>query len=138
MLACFEPFLHRAGAFRHGDQVGIVARVFGGFFDDLDQAHRPLEDFVQLLDVGHAFGFGEREELLVQCLMGDEHFVGRELVVERQGRAVLDAVGDGIFVQVALVVLAAEDLEGALAVDGLVDRGAGKADICGDFRTLVL
>ena len=50
------------------------------------------------------------------------------MVVERQRGAVLDALGDGILVQVALVVLAAEGLEGALAVGGLVDRRAGEAD----------
>ena len=33
--------------------------------------------------------------------------------------------------QVALVVLAAEGLEGALAVGGLVHRGAGKAEVAG-------
>jgi hypothetical protein len=58
----------------------------------------------------------------------DQHLVGGELVVERQRRAVLDAVGNGILVQIPLVVLAAEGLEGAPAVDGLVHRGAGEAD----------
>lgn len=48
------------------------------------------------------------------------------LVAERLD--VLDAVGDGILVQVALVVLAAEGLEGAFAVGGLVHRGAGEAE----------
>ncbi len=60
--------------------------------------------------------------------MRHEHFIGRELVVQRQRGAVLDAVCDGILVQVALVILAAEGLEGALAVDGLVHRRAGEAD----------
>ncbi len=96
--------------------------------EEILQVHRPFEDLVQLLDVGHALGFGEGEELLVQRLVRHEHFVRRELVVERQGGAVLDAVGDGILVQVALVILAAEGLEGALAVGGLVHRRAGEAD----------
>ena len=59
--------------------------------------------------------------------MGHEHLVGGELVVERQGGAVFDAVGDGVLVQVTLVVFAAEGFEGAFAVDGFVDGGAGEA-----------
>ena len=96
-------------------------------FEKILQVHRPLEDLVQFLDVGHALGFGEGEELFVQGLVRDEHFIRRELVVERQRGAVLDAVGDGILVQVTLIVLAAEGLEGALAVNGLVHRGTGEA-----------
>ena len=96
--------------------------------EEVFQIHRPLKDLVQLLDVGHALGFGEGEELLVQRLVRHEHFIRRELVIERQRGAVLDAVGDGILVQVALVVLASEGLEGALAIDGLVHGRAGEAD----------
>ena len=68
------------------------------------------------------------EELLLHDLVRHQHFVRREVVVERQRGAVLDALGDGILVQVALVVLAAEGLERALAVGGLVHRRAGEAD----------
>ncbi len=60
-----------------------------------------------------------------------EHLVGREVVVERQRRAVLDALGDRVLVEVALVVVAAERLERPLAVGGLVDRRAGEADVGG-------
>ena len=74
------------------------------------------------------FGLGEREELLLHDLVRHEHLVGREVVVERQRGAVLDALGDRVFVQVALVVLAAEGLERPLAVGGLVHRRAGEAD----------
>ena len=97
--------------------------------EEVFQVYRAIEDLVQLLDVGHAFGFGEGEEFRIQRLVRDEHFIWRELVIERQGGAVLDAVGNGILVQVALVVFAAEGLEGALAVDGLVHRGAGEAEV---------
>ncbi len=92
------------------------------------QVHRPVENLVQLLDVGHALGLGQRQELLIEDLVRHQHLVGREVVVERQRGAVFDALGDGIFVQVALVVLAAEGLERPLAVGGLVDRRAGEAD----------
>ena len=60
-----------------------------------------------------------------------QHLVRCKSVVERQRRAVANAFGNGILVQVAFVILAAEGLEGTLAVDGLVHRGAGKADITG-------
>ena len=60
-----------------------------------------------------------------------EHFVGGKLVVERQGRAVLNTVGDGILVQIAPVVLAAEGLEGALAIGRLIHRGAGETEVGG-------
>ena len=67
--------------------------------------------------------------------MRDEHLIGGELVVEWQGRAILDTVGDGIFAQVALVVLAAESLEGALAIDGLIHRSAGETEVGGVWQT---
>ena len=80
-------------------------------FKEVFQVYRPLQDFIQFLDVGNALSFGEGEELCIQCLMRHAHFVGGELVVQRQGRAVFYTVGDGIFVQVALVILASESLE---------------------------
>ena len=135
----------RAGLAVHADEEGLVAERLDVLavvlrdelrhllnpllaLEEVLQVHRPLEDLVQLLDVGHALGFGEGQELLVQRLVRHQHFVGGELVVERQRGAVLDAVGDGILVQVALVILAAEGLEGALAVHGLVHRRAGETD----------
>src|SRR5258708_23079279 len=39
--------------------------------------------------------------LLLHDVVGHEHVVGRQVVVEGQGRAILDALGDGVFVQVA-------------------------------------
>jgi hypothetical protein len=134
-----------AGLAVHADEEGLVAErldvlavVVGDelrhlldallALEEVFQVHRPLEDLVQLLDVGHALGFGQGKELLVQRLVRHEHFVRAQLVVKRQRGAVLDAVGDGILVQVALVVLAAEGLEGALAVDGLVHGRAGEAE----------
>ena len=62
--------------------------------EEVFQVYRAIEDLVQLLDVGHALGFGEGEELGVQRLVRDEHFVRGELVVEWQGGAVLDAIGN--------------------------------------------
>jgi hypothetical protein len=99
--------------------------------EEVFQVHRPLENLVQLLDVGHALSFGKREKLGIQRLVGHQHLIWRKLVVKRQRGAVLDAVGNGILVQVALIVFAAEGLEGSLAVDGLVHRGAGKANVGG-------
>ncbi len=96
--------------------------------EEVLQVHRPVENLVQLLDVRDALGLGQREELLLHDLVRHQHFVRREVVVERQRRAVLDALGDGILVQIALVVLAAEGLERPLAVGRLVHRRAGEAD----------
>ena len=66
--------------------------------------------------------------LLLHDLVRHQHFVRRELVIERQRRAVLDALGDGILVEITLVVLAAEGLERPLAIDRFVHRRAGEAD----------
>jgi hypothetical protein len=60
--------------------------------------------------------------------VGNEQGVGGELVVEGQGGAVGDAFGDGVFVQVALGVVAAEGFEGALAVNGEIHGGATESD----------
>ena len=96
-------------------------------FEEILQVHRPVENFVKLFDVGHPFGFGKGEKLRIQRLVGDEHALGGKLVVERQGGAIRDAVGNGILVQVAFI-LTAKGLEGAFAIEGFVHRGAGKAD----------
>ena len=99
-------------------------------FQEILQVHRPFENLVQLFDFSHAFGFREGKKLFLQRLVRNEHFIRRKLVVERQRGAVLDAVGDGVFVQVAGIVLAAEGLEGALAVNRFVHRRAGEAEEC--------
>ncbi len=75
-------------------------------FEKVLEVDRPLEDLVQLLDVGDAFGLGEIEKFLFHHLMRHEHLVGRQVVVERQRRAVFDAFADRILVEIALVVLA--------------------------------
>ena len=51
--------------------------------------------------------------------------------MERNGGAVLDRFPDRVLVQVALLVIAAEDLERPLAVRGPVYRRAGEADVGG-------
>ncbi len=96
--------------------------------EEIFQVHRPLQDLVQLLDVRHALGFRQREEFLIQYLVRHQHLVWRELIVERQRGPVGDAVRNGILVQIALVVLAAEGLEGPLAEGCLVHRRAGETD----------
>ena len=92
------------------------------------QVHRAFENLVQLLNVGDALSLGQREELLLHDLVRHEHLVRREVVVERQRRAVLDALGDGILVEITLVVLAAESFERPLAVGGLVHWRAREAE----------
>ena len=92
---------------------------------------RPVQDGVQLLDVADALGLGEAQELPLQRLRGRRAVVGRQGVVERHGGAVLDRLGDRVLVEVALRVVAAEDLEGALAVGDPVDGRAGEADVGG-------
>ena len=87
-----------------------------------------LKDLVQLLDVRHALGFRERKKFGIERLVGHQQRVGGELVIEGQGGAVGDAFGDRVFVQVALGVVLAEGLEGALAVDGEIHGGAAEAD----------
>ena len=143
---CIERLLvEGAGLAVDGDEKRLVAQrldvlavVLGDVLRDLLhallaleevlQVHRAIENLVQLLDVGDALGFGEREELLLHDVVRHEHLVRREVVVERQRRAVLDALRDRVLVQVALIVLAAEGLERAFAVRGLVHRRAGEAD----------
>ena len=63
-------------------------------FEEIFQIHRALEDFVQLLDVGDTLRLGQREEFRLHDLVRHEHFVRREVVVERQRGAVFDALGD--------------------------------------------
>ena len=66
--------------------------------------------------------------------MRHEHFVRRQLVIQRQRGAVFNAVGDGILVQITLIIFATESLEGALAVGGLVNRGAGETEVGGIWQ----
>lgn len=103
--------------------------------EEILQVHRPFEDLVQLIDVGHTLGLGQRQKLLFECFMRYQHLIGCKVVVQRQGCAVSDAVGDGILVQVTPVILAAKGLEGATSVGRLVHRGAGETDIAGIRQT---
>ena len=64
-----------------------------------------------------------------------EQLIGGQLVVERQGSPILDAVGDGVFVEVALIILTPEGLERPPPIDRLVDRGSGEADEGGMGQT---
>ena len=70
-------------------------------------------DLVQLVDVGDAFGVGELEELLIQPVGRNGHLARRHDVLDRQGRLVLDRFLDRVLVEVALLVLCAENLERA-------------------------
>ncbi len=117
-----------------GDELRHLLDPFFAF-EEVLQVDRPVENFVQFFDIGHPLGFGKREELLVQCLVRNKHVVRSKLIVQWQGGAVLDAVGDGILVQIPFIVLAAEGLEGSLAVDGLVDRSTGESDNGGVGQT---
>lgn len=40
------------------------------------QVHRPFKDLVQFLDVGHAFGFGQRQKLLSSVSCGTSISLG--------------------------------------------------------------
>ena len=103
--------------------------------EEVLQMNRTLQNLVEFFNIRHPLGLGEGEKLRVQGLVRDEHLVGGELVVERERGAVLNAVGNGILVQIALVIFAAEGLEGALAIGGLVHWGAGETDIGGVRQT---
>ena len=73
-----------------------------------------VEDGVELVDVSNAFGIGEDQELALERLPVDAEVRGSESVVELDGGAVLDRLGDRVLVEVALRVVLAENLEGAL------------------------
>src|SRR5690625_689653 len=96
--------------------------------EELFEVHRAVEDLIQLLDIGEAFRLGERKKFRVQRLVRNKHFAGRETVEKRKRRSILDTFSDAVFVQVPLIILAAEGFEGSLAVGGLVDRRASEAD----------
>src|SRR3989338_6008046 len=61
--------------------------------------------------------------------MRNEQRVWSQIVEKRQCGAVFNTLDDGVFVQVALVILAAESLKGSPPVGGLVDRRAGKTNV---------
>ena len=71
---------------------------------------------------------GQVEELLVEPVSRHGHVARRHRVPERQCRLVLDRLADRVFVEIALLVVGAEDLERAFALRGLGDRRAGEAD----------
>ena len=101
-----------------GDEARRPCSTRSGFLSMFLQRHRPLEDRVQLLDVADALELGQVEELPLQRLPVHLQVVRGEGVVERHGRAVLDRLADRVLVEVALLVVGAEDLERALAVGG--------------------
>ena len=120
------------------DRLGVVAGDVGGDLPDpvgvlqhVAQRHRPLQDPVDLFDVGDTFGLGQFQEFLLKNLLLDPQLVGSEGVVKRHGRAVVDRLADRVLVEVPLRVPPAEHPEGASAVGGLVDRRAGEPDVGG-------
>jgi hypothetical protein len=60
--------------------------------------------------------------------MRHEHFVRREIVVERQRRSVFDAFRDGILVQVTFVVFATERLKRPFAISRFIYRRASESN----------
>ena len=102
---------------RHFPHAGLA-------FEKVFKSDGPVEDFVQLFDVGDAFGFGEGKELLFHDLVWNQQRVRRQAVEERQGRAVLDALGNRVLVEIAFIVFAAEGFEGSPAIDGFIDGRA--------------
>src|SRR5262245_29434115 len=58
------------------------------------KSNGPVEDLVQFFDIGDAFSLGEGKELLLHDLMGHQQRVGGQAVEERQGRAVINALGN--------------------------------------------
>ena len=109
------------------DKSGNLRDVIVGLEKRL-QVHRAVEHAVEFLDVAHALGLGEREKLGFEQFRRQRHLPRHELMSQLHRRAVGDRLRDGVFVEVAALILGAEDLERALAVGGLVDRRAGEAD----------
>ena len=110
-----------------GHECGHLAHAVAGGQEGT-QMHGAVEHAVELLHVGHPLGAGGAQELAVELLGRNGEFARRQRVPDRQGGLVLDRVGDRVLVQIAVRVVGAEDLEGALAVGGAGDRRAGKAD----------
>ena len=80
-----------------GDEGGdlldpIVGRQEGA------KANRPVEDLVELVDVGDALRLGQGEELFVETLRRDRHVARRHGVADRERRLVFDRLGDGVLV----------------------------------------
>src|SRR5947208_9865823 len=98
-------------------------------FEKVLESYRSVEDLIQLFDIGDAFGFGEGKELLFHDLMWNQQRVRRQAVEKRQRRAVLDALGNRVLVEIAFVILTAERFKGSPAIDSLVDGRARQADV---------
>ena len=61
-------------------------------------------------------------KLALQHLLLNPQLVGRQRVVQWNRGAIVDRLADRVLVEVSARIVTAEDLEGALAVGGLVDR----------------
>ena len=140
-----RAFVLGAGFAVHADEERLVAerrhvfpKMFGDEIRDLldtvvrgqkrPQADGAVERGVEFLDVGHAFGLGQGEELAVEPLRGHRHLARSHAVADRQRGFVPDRLADGVFVEIPACVVGAEDRERAFPVRGPVDRRAGKAD----------
>ena len=71
-------------------------------FEKVLQVHRAVENFIELLDIGNPLRLGDGPELFLHQVGAGQHLVGREVVIERQGGAVLDAFPDRVLMQIAL------------------------------------
>ena len=113
-----------------GYEPGNLVHPVGGLHHLLE-LHGAREHRVELGLVADPLGLAQVEELPVERLPVHPQVGGRERVVERHGGAVGDGFGDAVLVQIALRVVGAEDLEGALAAGEAVDGGAGETDVRG-------
>jgi len=141
-------FVGGAGGAVHGYQKGLEAHwldvlpeVAGHIFGHLGHPIRGLEHLfefngpvqygVHLIDVADALGGGQVQEFPFQCLPVHQKLGGSKSIVEADGGSVIDGLGYGVFIQVALGVVGSEDLEGSLALGKAVDGCPGEADVGG-------
>ena len=100
-------------------------------FEEVFKIDRTVEDLVQFLDVGDPLRLDQREKFPLHHLMRHQHLVRRQVVVQRQCRPVLNALGHRILVEITLVVFAAECLEGPSAVSRFVDGCTSESEVGG-------
>ena len=105
------------------DPIPVLEHVF--------QIDGTIKHLIEFLDVADAFQFRQFQKFLVQRFPIHPQVIGGKGVVKRNGGAVFHRLPNGILVQVALRIIAAEDLESPLAVGGAVDGRAGEAEIGG-------
>src|SRR3989339_1596307 len=72
--------------------------------EEVSRIDRSLKNSVQLLDISHTMLLRQTQELTLESLFWQKHFIRCKRVVQRQCRAISDTLADAVLVQISFCI----------------------------------